>query len=219
MRTRARITGRATGSAPIPRAAASSRTTGSSRRGTPGSPRSSAPSPRARPRPCWPRTASRARSSPTGRRARAPRAKGALLVAPADVDSPLHTPDEVRSFSPIPMARLAVSQHRRGEHRRPVLHDGARGRLRDGVGEPAGDPRARRPHQCRLGPWPLARGAAAPRRARREWGPRHGPPTPDARKRPGKAVALRANFSLDSPLARAIPIVSVSLSNCPWRSP
>ena len=35
------------------------------------------------------------------------RAKGALLVAPADVDSPRHTPDEVRSFSPIPMARLA----------------------------------------------------------------------------------------------------------------
>jgi predicted alpha/beta hydrolase family esterase len=32
--------------------------------------------------------------------------KGALLVAPADVDSPLHTPDEVRSFSPIPLARL-----------------------------------------------------------------------------------------------------------------
>src|SRR5262245_2707527 len=34
------------------------------------------------------------------------RARGALLVAPADVDSPLHTPDEVRSFSPIPMAPL-----------------------------------------------------------------------------------------------------------------
>lgn len=33
-------------------------------------------------------------------------AKGALLVAPADVDSPAHTPDEVRSFSPIPIARL-----------------------------------------------------------------------------------------------------------------
>ena len=33
-------------------------------------------------------------------------ARGALLVAPADVDSPRHTPDEVRSFSPIPMARL-----------------------------------------------------------------------------------------------------------------
>ncbi len=33
-------------------------------------------------------------------------ARGALLVAPADVDSPLHTPDEVRSFSPIPMIRL-----------------------------------------------------------------------------------------------------------------
>jgi predicted alpha/beta hydrolase family esterase len=38
-------------------------------------------------------------------RASAP-VKGALLVAPADVDSPLHTPDEVRSFSPIPLARL-----------------------------------------------------------------------------------------------------------------
>jgi len=32
--------------------------------------------------------------------------RGALLVAPADVDSPDHTPDEVRSFSPIPLARL-----------------------------------------------------------------------------------------------------------------
>jgi uncharacterized protein len=32
--------------------------------------------------------------------------KGALLVAPADVDSPMHTPDEVRSFSPIPLAPL-----------------------------------------------------------------------------------------------------------------
>jgi hypothetical protein len=33
-------------------------------------------------------------------------ARGALLVAPADVDSPAHTPDEVRSFSPIPLVRL-----------------------------------------------------------------------------------------------------------------
>ena len=32
--------------------------------------------------------------------------KGALLVAPADVDSPAHTPDEVRGFGPIPLARL-----------------------------------------------------------------------------------------------------------------
>jgi uncharacterized protein len=38
-------------------------------------------------------------------RAGAP-AKGALLVAPADVDSPAHTPDEVRSFAPIPLLRL-----------------------------------------------------------------------------------------------------------------
>jgi predicted alpha/beta hydrolase family esterase len=33
-------------------------------------------------------------------------ARGALLVAPADVDSPDHTPDEVRNFSPIPLVRL-----------------------------------------------------------------------------------------------------------------
>ncbi len=33
-------------------------------------------------------------------------AKGALLVTPADVDSPLRTPEEVRSFSPIPLVRL-----------------------------------------------------------------------------------------------------------------
>lgn len=32
--------------------------------------------------------------------------KGALLVAPADVESPDHTPDEVRNFGPIPLARL-----------------------------------------------------------------------------------------------------------------
>jgi len=33
-------------------------------------------------------------------------AKAALLVAPADVDSPAHTPDEVRGFSPIPLVRF-----------------------------------------------------------------------------------------------------------------
>lgn len=32
--------------------------------------------------------------------------KGALLVAPADVDSPAHTPDEVRGFGPVPLVRL-----------------------------------------------------------------------------------------------------------------
>ena len=35
-----------------------------------------------------------------------PWAKAALLVAPADVDSPAHTPDEVRSFSPVPLVRF-----------------------------------------------------------------------------------------------------------------
>jgi hypothetical protein len=32
--------------------------------------------------------------------------RGALLVAPADVDSPDYTPDAVRGFSPIPLVRL-----------------------------------------------------------------------------------------------------------------
>jgi hypothetical protein len=32
--------------------------------------------------------------------------KAALLVAPADVESPAHTPDEVRNFSPIPLGPL-----------------------------------------------------------------------------------------------------------------
>jgi len=35
-----------------------------------------------------------------------PRIIGALLVAPADVESPYHTPDEVRNFSPIPLSPL-----------------------------------------------------------------------------------------------------------------
>ena len=34
------------------------------------------------------------------------RAAGALLVAPADVDSPAYTADEVRNFSPVPLVRL-----------------------------------------------------------------------------------------------------------------
>lgn len=32
--------------------------------------------------------------------------RAALLVAPADVESPAHTPDAVRNFSPIPLGRL-----------------------------------------------------------------------------------------------------------------
>jgi hypothetical protein len=36
-------------------------------------------------------------------------AKGALLVAPADVDSPIHTSAEVRSFSPMPLTPLPFS--------------------------------------------------------------------------------------------------------------
>lgn len=32
--------------------------------------------------------------------------RGALLVAPSDVDSPAHTPDEVRGFAPMPLAQL-----------------------------------------------------------------------------------------------------------------
>lgn len=40
---------------------------------------------------------------------RAPgRVKAALLVAPSDVESSSHTPDEVRDFAPLPQARLPV---------------------------------------------------------------------------------------------------------------
>ena len=38
-------------------------------------------------------------------RASAP-VKAALLVAPADVESPMHTPDEVRGFAPVPLVWL-----------------------------------------------------------------------------------------------------------------
>lgn len=31
---------------------------------------------------------------------------GALIVGPADVDSPSHTPEEIRNFSPIPLLKL-----------------------------------------------------------------------------------------------------------------
>ena|SRR5688572_26003131 len=34
------------------------------------------------------------------------RVEGALLVAPADVDSPRHTPPETREFAPMPMRKL-----------------------------------------------------------------------------------------------------------------
>lgn len=48
-----------------------------------------------------------ARPRRSGRPSDAPHVvKGAFLVAPADVDSPAHTPDEVRGFSPIPLVRL-----------------------------------------------------------------------------------------------------------------
>lgn len=36
------------------------------------------------------------------------RVKAALLVAPSDVESSSHTPDEVRDFAPLPQARLPV---------------------------------------------------------------------------------------------------------------
>ena len=53
----------------------------------------------------WWRTASAARWWRTWRRARSPRGP-ALLVAPADVDSPDRTPPETRSSAPMPTARL-----------------------------------------------------------------------------------------------------------------
>ena len=58
-------------------------------------------------RSCWWRTASAARWSRTlASRPSAARIAAALLVAPADVDSPERTPAETRSFAPMPMAPL-----------------------------------------------------------------------------------------------------------------
>ncbi|MDB2385199.1 alpha/beta hydrolase [Polaribacter sp.] len=37
-----------------------------------------------------------------------PNIKGALLVAPADVDSPEHTPEIVRNFAPMPLSKLPI---------------------------------------------------------------------------------------------------------------
>lgn len=39
-------------------------------------------------------------------RHRSERVRGALLVSPSDVDSPVHTPDSVRGFAPMPLAPL-----------------------------------------------------------------------------------------------------------------
>lgn len=36
-----------------------------------------------------------------------PKIKGAMLVSPSDVDSPDHTPPEVRNFAPMPLLKLA----------------------------------------------------------------------------------------------------------------
>lgn len=37
---------------------------------------------------------------------KATQVRGALLVSPSDVDSPAHTPDAVRGFMPMPLAKL-----------------------------------------------------------------------------------------------------------------
>ena len=36
-----------------------------------------------------------------------PKIGGALLVAPSDVESPLHTPDVVRNFAPMPTSKIS----------------------------------------------------------------------------------------------------------------
>lgn len=41
-------------------------------------------------------------------RAKPGRVKGVMLVAPADVDSPAHTPECIRNFAPLPLAPFPV---------------------------------------------------------------------------------------------------------------
>src|SRR5262249_61379537 len=49
------------------------------------------------------------------------RAAGALLVAPADVDSRAHTADEVRNFSPVPLVPLPFPRIVVGRTDAPLL--------------------------------------------------------------------------------------------------
>jgi predicted alpha/beta hydrolase family esterase len=56
------------------------------------------------------------------------RVAGALLVAPADVDSPAHTPPETRGFAPMPVAALPFPATVVASHDDPfVTLDRARG--------------------------------------------------------------------------------------------
>jgi len=57
--------------------------------------------------------------------------RGALLVSPSDVDSPAHTPDEVRCFAPMPTPLPGAGG---GERGRPLRGAGPGPRLRGRVG-------------------------------------------------------------------------------------
>ena len=137
------------------------------------------------------------------------RAKGALLVAPADVDSPLHTPDEVRSFSPIPMDRLpfpsivvASTDDSFYTMARAAAFAAAWG-SRLVTLDRAGHINA----EAGYGPWP--EGRRAPRRARHAG---LSAPTSADRSRPGKAVrSIVPHFRLTPRSRDAIPIVSSRL--------
>ena len=49
------------------------------------------------------------------------RIRAALLVAPADVDSPAHTPPEVRGFAPMPLGPLPFPAHLVASHDDPYV--------------------------------------------------------------------------------------------------
>ncbi|AIP74222.1 alpha/beta fold family hydrolase [Burkholderia mallei] len=99
--------------------------------------------------------------------------KGALLAAPADLETPL--PDGYPQPDALRRARLdadsaqaaAVSEHRRREHERSARAHRARGRARRCMGQPARRSRRGRPSESRIGLWRVAGRARVDRRARR----------------------------------------------------
>lgn len=97
---------------------------------------------------------------------RAPgRVKAALLVAPSDVESADHTPNEVRNFAPLPRAALPVPFDRDRQQQRSLCDSCARRRLRRKLEVRLLRCRRTRPSQRRVPPRAVAAGTGAARAA------------------------------------------------------
>jgi hypothetical protein len=86
--------------------------------------------------------------------------KGALLVAPADVDSARYTPSHTPGLRPDSAPSASVPQCPRGEHERPLRHARTRARVGHRVGCRLRQCRGGWTYQRRVGLRPLDRGRA-----------------------------------------------------------